>query len=63
MEKVQKKILTLNAEEYGVVVNSLNDKRNDLLKEQKPTDAVDNLILKTIDAPSRKVKCRCDEAR
>ena len=63
MVKKDKRILTLNNEEYGVVVNALYDKHNDLLKEERPTDIVDELILKAIDAPSRKVKCKCDEAR
>lgn len=63
MAKEQKRILTLNEEEYGVVVNSLYDTHNDLIKEERPTDAVDDLILKAIDAPSKKVKCKCNEAR
>ena len=63
MTKEQKRFLALNEEEYGVIVNALNDKRNDLIKEERYTDAVDDLILKTIDAPSKKVKCKCDEAR
>ena len=48
----------------GVVVNALNEMRNDLIKEERPTDAVDELLLKTIDAPTKKVKRRNhDEAR
>jgi len=29
--------------------------RNDLIEEQRPTDAVDDVLLKTIDAPMKKV--------
>ena len=42
--------------EYGVVVNALNELRNDLIKDERPTDAVDELLLKTIDAPTRNRK-------
>jgi predicted N-formylglutamate amidohydrolase len=46
------------------VVNALNELRNDLIKEERPTDAVDELLLKTIDAPTKKQKRRNhDEAR
>lgn len=62
MEKEEKRVLTLDRYEHGVVVNALNELRNDLLKEQRSTDIVDEVLLKAIDAPTKKVKCR-DEAR
>ncbi|KJS13437.1 MAG: hypothetical protein VR67_04160 [Peptococcaceae bacterium BRH_c8a] len=63
-EKEEERVLTLDNYEYGVVVNALNELRNDLIKEERPTDAVDELLLKTIDAPSKKSKRRNqDEAR
>ena len=37
--------------------------RNDLLEEERPTDIVDEVLLKVIDAPAKKVRCRSDEAR
>jgi len=60
--KDDKRILELDKYEYGVVFNTLNDKRNELLKEQRPTDAVDDVLLKVIDAPAKKRRWR-DEAR
>lgn len=42
--------------------STLSIMRNDLLEEERPTDIVDEVLLKAIDAPTRKVKCR-DEAR
>lgn len=54
----EERVLTLNDYEYGVVVNALNEMRNDLIKEERPTDAVDELLLKTIDAPIKKQKRR-----
>jgi len=62
--KEEERVLTLDNYEYGVVVNALNDLRNDLIKEERPTDAVDELLLKTIDAPTKKHKRRShDETR
>ena len=62
MEKTEKRVLTLDRYEHGVVVNALNEMRNDLLEEERPTDIVDEVLLKVFDAPARKVRKR-DEAR
>ena len=62
MGKEEKRVLTLDKYEHGVVVNALNEMRNDLLEEQRSTDIVDEVLLKAIDAPTKKVMCR-DEAR
>lgn len=62
--KEEKRVLTLDQYEHGVMVNALNELRNDLIEEQRPTDVVDELLLKTIDAPTKKQKRRShDEAR
>ena len=63
MEKQEKRVLTLDRYEHSVVVNALNEMRNDLLEEERPTDIVDEVLLKVIDAPAKKVRCRNDEAR
>jgi len=60
--KEEKRVLEVDKYEYGVVFHSLNDKRNELIKEQRPTDAVDDVLLKVIDAPAKKRRWR-DEAR
>ena len=44
--KEEERVLTLDDYEYGVVVNALNELRNDLIEEKRPTDAVDDLLLK-----------------
>ena len=50
--------------EQRLMVNGLTDFRNDLLREDKPTEDLDDLILKVIDAPTKKEKRRVDrEAR
>lgn len=60
--KEETRILELDKYEYGVVFYTLNDKRNELIKEQRPTDAVDDVLLKVIDAPVKKGRWR-NEAR
>ena len=44
----EERVLTLDDYEYGVVVNALNELRNDLIKDERPTDAVDELLLKPL---------------
>lgn len=62
MERTEKRVLTLDRYEHGVVINALNEMRNDLLEEERPTNIVDEVLLKVIDAPTKKEKRR-DEAR
>ena len=62
MERTEKRVLTLDRYEHGVVINALNEMRNDLLEEERPTDIVDEVLLKVIDARTKKEKRR-DEAR
>ena len=38
MERTEKRVLTLDRYEHGVVINALNEMRNDLLEEERPTD-------------------------
>ena len=62
MGKEEKLVLTLDKYEHGVVVNALNEMRNDLLEERRSTDIVDEVLLKAIEAPTKKMRGR-DEAR
>lgn len=60
----EKRVVMLDDFEQRLMVNGLTDFRNDLLREDKPTEDVDDLILKVIDAPTKKEKRRTDrEAR
>ncbi len=62
MPKEEKRVLTLDRFEHGIVINALNEMRNDLIGEERSTDIVDEVLLKTIDAPVKIVRSR-DEAR
>lgn len=60
----EKRVVMLDDFEQRLMVNGLTDFRNDLLREDKRTEDVDDLILKVIDAPTKKEKRRSErEAR
>ena len=56
----EKKVLTLDEFEQRLMVSGLMDFRNDLLKADKPTEDINDLILKVIDAPTKKEKRRAE---
>ena len=62
MEKQAKVVLTLDQYEHGIMIRALNDLRNDMLEEQRDPGAVEDVLIKTIDAPHKKAKWR-NEAR
>ena len=48
------KILELDKYQLGIIINALNDLRNKLIQEQREIDAVDEVLLKALDAPEKK---------
>ena len=59
-----KDVVELDDFEQRLMVSGLADFRNDLIRDEKPTEDVDDLILKVIDAPTKKEKRKADrEAR
>ena len=56
----EKKVVTLDDFEQRLMVSGLMDFRNDLLRDEKPTEDINDLILKAIDAPTKKGKRRAD---
>lgn len=53
MEK--KRYITLDNSEWKIVINALNDLRNSLIQQGRYTDAVDDIMIKVINAkPKRK---------
>lgn len=60
----EKVVVTLTEFEQRLMVNGLADFRNDLIRNAKPTEDLDDLILKVIDAPTQREKRKADrEAR
>lgn len=54
----EKCVVTLDSQEQRLMVKGLTGFRNDAIREGKPTEDVDDLILKVIDAPVRRRKWR-----
>lgn len=63
MAREEKRVIALDEYEHGIVIHALNDMRTEQLGENHPTDAVDDVLLKVIDAPTKKVRRSRDEAR
>lgn len=59
-----KRVIAMDSYEHRLIVAGLNDFRNDLIAGGRPTEDVDDLLLKVIDAPTKKQKRKADrEAR
>jgi hypothetical protein len=50
----EKRVVELTNFEYRLMVGGLASFRNDLIREEKPTEDVNELLLKVIDAPKKK---------
>lgn len=57
-----KVVVALDSFEQRLMVSALTDFRNDLLREEKPTEDVDGLILKVIDAMPQKERKKANRA-
>ena len=57
-----KVVVTLDSFEQRLMVNALTDFRNELLREEQPTEDVDGLLLKVIDAVPQKERKKADRA-
>ena len=56
--KEDKYQVSLDDNEHGIVIRCLNDKRNELIKEGKYTDAVDDLLVKVGNASKKKTRIK-----
>ena len=54
--------IVLNEYERRIIINSLNELRNRLIADGRYTDAVDELLLKIINAKKKKIKVIYKEA-
>ena len=53
-----KRVIEVSDYEHRVMMEALNDRRNDFISESKPTEDVSDLLLKVIDAPTKRKKDR-----
>ncbi|WP_416325177.1 hypothetical protein [[Eubacterium] hominis] len=45
--------LRLDKYDYGIILNTLNEKRNQMIQENEDTEIIDNTLMKVIDANVR----------
>jgi len=57
----QRKVLVIDEYEQGILINALNDMRNELKAEDKSTDAVDDIIIKTAEAKNKRFRVAEEE--
>lgn len=50
----KKRVITVNDFEQNLLVNGINEFRNMLLEQGMPTEDVDKLLIKVIDAPPQR---------
>lgn len=50
----EKRVLTVDDFKHNLMLNGINEYRNMLLEQELPTDDVDDLLLKVLDAPLQK---------
>lgn len=50
----EQRVVTLNKYEYGMIINSLNELRTKLIRENKSTEFVNELLLRLLNIPIRK---------
>ena len=58
---MKKYYIVFDEYERGIIINALNDKRNALIKDGRYTDAVDEVLLKVINAKQKRFKIRYTE--
>ena len=58
-----KRVIEVSDYEHRVMMEALNDRRNDFISENTPTEDVSDLLLKVIDAPTKRKKDRDRDAR
>lgn len=56
-------ILKLNKYDYGIIMNTLNDKRNELLEKGHDTEIIDDVLYKVIEAQERQKGVRNERGR
>ena len=57
----ERRVIEVDDYQHRVMMEALADRRNDFIAENKPTEDVSDLLLKVIDAPTKKKRDR--EAR
>ena len=59
----ERRVIEVDGFQHRVMMEALADRRNDFIAANKPTEDVSDLLLKVIDAPTKKSKKRDREER
>ncbi len=57
------KVLSMDADKQGILINGMIAFRNNLLKQDKPVDDVNKIIDDLINAPTKKEKRKMEHAQ
>ena len=50
----EKRVIEVDDYQHGLIINSLNDKRNELVEQGRDTEFVDKTLIEVMDAPTKK---------
>ena len=50
----EKRVIEVDDYQHGLIINSLNDKRNELVEQGRDTKFVDETLIEVMDAPTKK---------
>lgn len=59
----EKRVIEVDEYQHGLIINSLNDKRNELVEQGKDTEFVDDTLIEVMDAPMKREKKRHRDER
>ena len=59
----EKRVKEVDEYQHGLIINSLNDKRNELVEQGKDTEFVDDTLIEVMDAPMKREKKRHRDER
>lgn len=59
----EKRVIEVDDYQHGLIINSLNDKRNELVEQGKDTEFVDDTLIEVMDAPMKREKKRHRDER
>ena len=59
----EKRVIEVDEYQHGLFINSLNDKRNELVEQGKDTEFVDDTLIEVMDAPTKREKKRHRDER
>ncbi len=54
----EKRVIEVDDYQHGLIINSLNDRRNELVELGRDTEFVDETLIEVMDAPTKKQRRR-----